>query len=93
MDELIQNIMKTINKKGVQTNCKKILKKCNFKSAKDTSCITELAVWLYIYGNDEAAIGVCDLFQDTDFNGNYTLWENVDHALCLKARILREHSN
>ncbi len=29
MNELIQNIMDTVDKKGVQSDCKKILKKCN----------------------------------------------------------------
>ena len=60
------------------------------KSAKDTGFITELAVWLYIYGYTREAISVCDLFANEKFDGNYTLWSNIDHAYCLKARILRE---
>lgn len=27
------------------------------------------------------------------FSGNYTLWDNIDYACCLKARILREQGN
>ena len=51
MNEIIQNIMDTVDKKGIQSNCKKILKKCSMKSAKDTGLITELAIWkLYIMG-------------------------------------------
>ena len=41
MNELIQEIMSNINKKGIQRDCKKILKKCSMKSAKDTGFITE----------------------------------------------------
>ena len=33
---------------------------------------------------------VCDLFANEKFDGNYTLWSNIDHAYCLKVRILRE---
>lgn len=44
MNGIIQNIMDTVNKKGIQSNCRKILKKCSMKSAKDTGLITELAI-------------------------------------------------
>lgn len=90
MNELIQTIMDTVNKKSVQSNCKKILKKCNMKSAKDVGLVTELAIWLYIYGYSREAGLVCDLFKNVQFNGNYTLWSSIDSAYCLKARILRE---
>lgn len=90
MNELIQNIMDTVNKRGVRSNCKKILKKCSMKSAKDTGFITELAIWLYVYDCVKEAVTVCDLLKNIEFNGNYTLWSNIDHALCLKARIIRE---
>lgn len=93
MNELICNIMENINKKGVQSNCKKILKKCNMKSEKDTGLVTELAIWLYIYGYNQEAISVCNIFKNEKFNGNYTLWSNIDHAYCLKARILREQGD
>ena len=52
MNELIQEIMLNINKKGIQKDCKKILKKCSMKSAKDTGFITELAVWLTVIDYD-----------------------------------------
>ena len=90
MTELIQNIMNTVDKRTVQSNCKKIIKKCSFKSDKDLGNVTELAVWLYVYSYYEYAAAVCDILKDVKFTGNYTLWGNVDSALCLKARILRE---
>lgn len=44
MNELIMGIMNSIDKKGIQKNCKRILKKCSIKSAKDTGLTTELAI-------------------------------------------------
>lgn len=93
MQELIQNILATVDKKGVQRDGKKILKKCSMKSAKDTGYVIELAVWLYVYGHDREAAAVCGLLAGETFSGNYTLWDNIDHACCLKARILREQGN
>ena len=93
MSEIIQNIMDTVDKKGIQSNCKKILKKCSMKSAKDTGLITELAIWQYVYDYKREAVSVCDLFKNESFDGNYTLWDNIDHAWCLKARILREQGD
>ena len=63
------------------------------KSAKDTGLITELAIWLYVYDYKREAVSVCDLFKNESFDGNYTLWDNIDHAWCLKARILREQGD
>lgn len=91
MSEVIKNIQDTVNKKAVQSLCKKLLKKCNFKSAKDVGEILELALWLYLYGYNEESVLVCELVKDVEFNGNYTLWDCVDHLYCIKARILREH--
>nr|WP_294494982.1 DUF6707 family protein [uncultured Mediterraneibacter sp.] len=93
MNELIQNIMDAVNKKGIQSNCRKILKKCSMKSARDTGLITELAIWLYVYDYKREAVSVCDLLKNEKFDGNYTLWDNIDHTRCLKARILREQGD
>ena len=90
MQEAIAKIMSLVDKKKVQSLCKKILKKCSFKSTKDLGNITDLATWLYIYGYSDIAITVCDFLTNYDFTGNYSLWSYVDYSLCLKARILRE---
>lgn len=71
----------------------KNLKKCSMKSAKDTGLITELAIWLYVYDYKSEAVSVCDLFKNESFDVNYTLWDSIDHAWCLKARILREQKD
>lgn len=90
MEETIKRIEASIDSKKVQSLCRKILKKCSFKSNSDLSNITELASWLYIYGYPVEAIAVCDLLKDMEFTGNYSLWDKADYAMCLKARILRE---
>lgn len=90
MEELITRIGNTVNKKNVQGCCKRILKKCSFKSSNDLSNVKQLAFWLYIYGYYDEAIAVCDLLKDMEFTGNYRIWDNADNAMCLKARILRE---
>ena len=89
----IQNISDTIDKKEIQSLCKKILKKCSFKSAKDLENLSALALWLYVYGYCDETITVCDLISDVEFNGNYTLWDHIDVMLCIKARILRERKD
>ena len=48
---------------------------------------------LYVYDYKREAVSVCDLFKNESFDGNYTLWDNIDHAWCLKARILREQGD
>lgn len=90
MQEIIENIMGTVNKKKVQSLCKKILKKCSFKSKNDLVNVSDLATWLYIYEYYDEAIAVCDLLLDLEFTGNYTIWWHADYIACLKARILRE---
>lgn len=90
MEELIQQIQAKVNKKKVQSLCKKILKKLSFKSVRDLANVNQLASWLYIYGYYDEAIAVCDILKDMEFTGNYDLWNRADYAMCLKARILRE---
>ena len=88
--EIIQSIIDTVDKKKVQSLCKKVLKKCSFKSANDMNNLLRLANWLYVYGYCDEAIKVCDLVRDIQFNGNYTVWSVIDSLHCQKARILRE---
>ncbi len=91
MQEIIEKIMSTIDKKKVQSLCKKILKKCSFKSKNDLNNVSDLATWLYIYGYYEDAIKVCDMLREIEFSGNYDTWWHVDFCMCLKARVLREN--
>lgn len=92
MQETIENIMSTVDKKKVQSLCKKVLKKCSFRSNNDLANVSDLATWLYIYGYYEDAVKVCDLLSGMEFSGNYTIWWHADYVACLKARILRENN-
>lgn len=49
MQDIIEKIINKVDKKKVQSCCKKILKKCSFGSTRDLDNVTELATWLYIY--------------------------------------------
>lgn len=93
MTELIQSIMDTVDKKKVQSLCKKVLKKCSFKSANDMHNLSDLADWLYVYGCYEEVIKVAEIIKDVQFSGNYTLWDHIDSIYCIKARILRERGD
>lgn len=90
MTEIIQNIMDTVDKKKVQSYCKKILKKCSFKSAKDMKNLTGLVIWLYVYEFYDEIINICELIKNVEFTGNHTLWNEFDTIHCFTARVLRK---
>ena len=84
MQELIQNILATVDKKGVQRDGKKILKKCSMKSARDTGYVIELAVWLYVYGHDREAAAVCGLdTPEVTLTVNYLADNSAERTLIL----------
>jgi hypothetical protein len=90
MNELIERIIDTIDKKKVKSLCSKILKKCSFKSSRDLQNISALATWLYVYEYYDEMLEVCDLLKDMEFTGNYDIWFNPDMVMCLKSRVYRE---
>lgn len=90
MQDIIEKIINKLDKKKVQSCCKKILKKCSFGSTRDLDNVTELATWLYIYGYYKEAIEVCEILKNVKFTGDYSIWWRVEYCYCLKARILRE---
>lgn len=90
MKETVQSIMDTVEKKKVQTYCKKVLKKCSFKSVNDMHNLADLADWLYVYGYYEEILKIAECIKEIQFSGNYALWDHVDSIYCMKARILRE---
>ena len=81
MQNVITGILEKSDKKKVQSLCKKILKKCSFNSQSDLYNIVDLAYWLYIYGETDDSIQVCDLLKDLEFTGNYNLWSAAEDTL------------
>lgn len=90
---IIQEIMDKVDKKNVQSNCKKLLKRCHFKSTVDMRHLEDLATWLYVYRYYEEAIKVYNIIKEVQFDGNHTLWSKIDTIHCIKARILREQGD
>lgn len=90
MKETIQSIMDTVDKKKVQSYCKKVLKKCSFKSVNDMHNLADLADWLYVYGYYDEILKIAELIKEIQFSGNYGLWDHIDSIYCMKVRILRE---
>ncbi|SMC69900.1 hypothetical protein SAMN06296952_2303 [Oscillospiraceae bacterium] len=88
MEETIKRIAAEIDRKKVQSLCKKILKKCSFRSTGDLSNVTELASWLYIYGYLDEAIAVCDLLSPKTIalspKSTYNLGENRRSWHCVR---------
>ena len=71
MNEFLQEILDTVDKKQVKTTCKIVMKKLSFKSVRDIENVADLALWLYIYDYYDYALKVCDLIKDVPFTGNY----------------------
>ncbi len=71
--------------------CKKLIQKCSFKSVSDTSRLCTLVYWLYIYGNKELALELCELVHDVDFSFEFEYWNSgIQNIYGLEIRIARE---
>jgi len=73
---IVQRIIDETDKKVISSDCKKTSRKLCLKSVKDTGIVTELALWLYIFGYMDYAILVVDILGSVKFDGNYTFWGN-----------------
>jgi len=93
LNAITGKIPNTIDKKPITSLCKKISKKFSYKSSNDLENLANLVTWLYIYNYYDEALEICDLINEIKFNGNYTLWDNIDTLYCIKARILREQGS
>lgn len=82
MTETIQNIMDTVDKKKVQSLCKKVLKKCSFNSGADIQNLCHLAYWLFVYGYVDEALSVCEITHDVEFPGK-GIWAVWDFIMCM----------
>lgn len=69
--------------------CKKLIQKCSFKSLMDVSSLCSFTYWLYIYGNKELALEICEHSHNVDFAYEYP-WFGYPEICGLEIRIVRE---
>ena len=73
--------------------CKRLIQKCSFKSSSDTDCLCSLAYWLYIYGDKELALELCEITHGVEFSFEFGAWNNgIQNLYGLEIRIARELS-
>lgn len=71
--------------------CRKLIQKCSFKSVSDTSHLCALAYWLYIHGDSQPALTICELCHKVDFSFEFTHWNcGIQNIYGLEIRIARE---
>lgn len=71
--------------------CKRLLQKCSFKSVSDTDCLCSLAYWLYIYGEKERALAICEMTHGAAFSYEFRTWNSgIQNIYGLEIRIARE---
>lgn len=71
---------------------KRLSQKCSYKSTSDTSNLCSLAYWLYIYGNKEMALEICELCHMVTFDFEYREI-GIQNIYGLEIRIARELLN
>lgn len=95
MTEIIQRIMDTVDKKKVQSLCKKVLKKCSFNSGDDIQNLCRLAYCLFIYGYVDEAFSVCEVTHDVEFPGKgvWNVWDFIMYMWGLEVHIYQKQNN
>ena len=70
-------------------SCKRLMQKCSFKSLLDVSRLCFLTYWLYIYGQKELALEICEHTHNINFAYEYS-WHGYPDIFGLEIRIARE---
>ena len=71
--------------------CRRLLQKCSCKSVADMSRYCTLAYWLYLYGNKQAALALCEAVHGVDFPFEFGYWQGgIQNIYGLEIRIARE---
>ena len=88
---LFEEIMESHKEKKIISLCKKLIKKCSFTSGADATNLCELAYWLYVVGDSENALKVCE-FTNIDIPAkiNYNVWDFILFIWGLEAHIYNE---
>ncbi len=90
IEELAAQLLEKNEHKNVKSICKQIIKGYKPTRQKDGINVRDLAAWLYVFGNTEDVLAVCEAVSDITFNGNYTIWDCYASVRCFAARVLRE---
>ena len=91
--ELFETIMKECPQKKVVSLCKKLIKKCSFKSGADCENLCHLMYWLYIYDRSDLALNCVALTHNIPFEKNFNTWTFIHFMWGLEIRILRGQKN
>jgi len=88
---LFEEIMESHKEKKIISLCKKLIKKCSFTSGADATNLCELVYWLYVVGDDDNALKVCELTNiDIPAKINYNVWDFILFIWGLEAHIYNE---
>ena len=88
---VFEEIMESHKEKKIISLCKKLIKKCSFTSGADATNLCELAYWLYVVGDSENALKVCELTNiDIPAKINYNVWDFILYIWGLEAHIYNE---
>ena len=91
--QLLEEIMSDCDKKQVIRYCKKLQKKCSYKSGSDMDNLCSLAYWLYIYDEKDFALKVCKQTNDKTFFWDFSVWYYIFSVWGLQIRILKEKND
>ena len=88
---LFEEIMESHKEKKIISLCKKLIKKYSFTSGADATNLCELVYWLYVVGDDDNALKVCELTNiDIPAKINYNVWDFILFIWGLEAHIYNE---
>jgi len=93
MQELFEQILAGHQEKEILALCKKCIKKLSFKSGTDVSNLADLGFWLFIFGDQDAALKVAALTHELPFNHNFSVWEPIHALWGLEVYLLRKSGN
>lgn len=88
--DLFSEIAQKCPRKKVISCCKKLSKKCSYKSGASMEILCELAYWLYIYGFSDDVMAVAAGTHEIPFVRDYRVWTWIFSIWGLEIRILRE---
>lgn len=88
---LFEEIMVNHSEKEIISLCKKLIKKSSFTSSADATNLCELAYWLYVIGDKENSLKVCEYTNiEIPKKINYNVWDFLLWIWGLEAYIYNE---